>query len=141
MRNPQQRARDAAAALELAGVADITGHVDRVFPRGGEAGGDVAGRSGRLAPRALGRAAPAALAAGRARPPTPQRAQLARQDATSQTRRIRPLRHHRSAPAARLLRHSVPLKREVKRIESPPVGQRDATEIVAVLRERVKLRK
>lgn len=55
MRHPQQRARDADAPVELARVADVPGHVDCVVTCGGEAGGDVAGRSGRLASRALGR--------------------------------------------------------------------------------------
>lgn len=54
VRHPQQRSCDSSAAVQLAGIADVTGHVYRVFPRGGEARGDVAGRSGRLAPRALG---------------------------------------------------------------------------------------
>lgn len=107
VRHPQQRSRDASAALQLARLAHVAGHVDRVVSRGGEARGDVAGRSGRLAPRALGRAPPAAPAA-RA-PPPHQRALAARQNSAREARRARPLRHHRSAETARLLRYSIPL--------------------------------
>lgn len=89
MRHSQQRTRDADSTIELARLFDIAGHVHRVVTRGGEAGGDVAGRAGRLAPRALGRvpltahsthpaAAPRALAL--------LRAKFARQDAAHQAR-------------------------------------------------------
>lgn len=91
MRHSQQRARDADATIELARVVDVAGHVHRVVTRGGEAGCDVAGRAGRLAPRALGRfplaahsthpaAAPCALAL--------LRTESARQDAAHQARRV-----------------------------------------------------
>lgn len=145
MRHPQQRARDAAAALQLARVAHVAGHVDCLVARGGEARGDVAGRSGRLAPRALGRTPlpalpPAAAAAALALPL--QRAQPPRQDAAHKARGERPLRHNRSAAAARLLRHRVSTEPqfEGRRVEPAPVGQRDAAEVVAVLGERAQFR-
>lgn len=108
MRHPQQWSCDAASALQLSRVAHVPWHVDRVVPRGGEARGDVARRSGRLAPRALGRAPLAALAAAAGpRAPAQERPQPPRQNAAGEARRIRPLRHHRSAATARLLRYRV----------------------------------
>lgn len=101
LRDPQQRSRDSAPSLELSGVAHIARDLDRIFSRGGEARGDVAG-SGRLAPRALRRAVPPV--APRPRAPL-QRPQLTRQDSSREARRVGPLRSHRSSPAARLLRY------------------------------------
>lgn len=89
MRHSQQRARDADATIELARVVDVAGHVHRVVTRGGEAGGDVAGRAGRLAPRALGRVPLAAHSAHPAAAPRSVallRAESARQDAAHQAR-------------------------------------------------------
>lgn len=45
LRHPQQWTRNTVEALQLPGIADVIGHVYRVFPRGGEARSDVAGRS------------------------------------------------------------------------------------------------
>lgn len=89
MRHSQQRARDADATIELTRLVDVSGHVHRIVTRGGEAGGDVAGRSGRLAPRAIGRVP---LAAHSFHPATAPRslallrAEFARQDTARQTR-------------------------------------------------------
>lgn len=100
----QQRSRDTAQTLQLSRVAHISRDIDRVFPRGGEARGDVTGRSGRLAPRALGRAAITSSHTPRTRPP--QRPQPPRQDLARQERGTRPLRHYRPAPAEGLLRYN-----------------------------------
>lgn len=87
MRYSQQRARDADETIELARVFDVAGHVHRVVTRGGEAGGDVAGRAGRLAPRAFGRVPLTAHSSHPAAAPRSLallRTELARQDATHQ---------------------------------------------------------
>lgn len=147
--DPQQRSHDAGAPVELSRVAHVAGHVDRVVPRGGEIRRDVAGRAGRLAPRALGRAPRAARLAVAAvviarTSPALERAQPTRQDAASATRRRYTLRHHRSAETARLLRYRVPgrpvLEERVPGAEPAPLGERDATEVVAMLGERAEFR-
>lgn len=130
VRHPQQRSCDAAAAVQLAGVTHIAGHFDSIVSRGGEARGYVAGRAGRLAPRALGRAPLPALlhlAAHPASRPLPlRRTQLARQNAAHQARRARPLRHYRSAASARLLRYhiSVQCQFKMQRVEPSALGER-----------------
>lgn len=137
VRHPQQRARDAAAAFQLARIADLARNFDRVFPRGGETRGDVAGCSGRLAPRALrGAARPPLAASVRAAPP--QRAQPARQDVAREARGDGPLRADRAAAAARVLRRGVPQR--AKRRAGAARRERAPVQVVALLGERAELR-
>lgn len=57
VRDPQQRAGDAREALQFTRVADVPRHFGGFVARGGEARHGVARCSGRLASRAVGRAA------------------------------------------------------------------------------------